>query len=115
MTAQEIGRSVANAYINSKYDIKNITVYNAATGLPLEGASVDIYADWYSFNSNNDTTFAFVTDSNGETSKTRLDKEAYYYYSVSYPGFTSNNSNNFYNADNYGQVEDEYYLYPIPS
>lgn len=60
--------------------------------------------------------FDSFTDSTGlSTDETRFDREAYYYFNVSYPGYTSNNSDNWYNPDNYGQIEDEYTLFPIPN
>jgi len=48
------------------------------------------------------------------TEEGKFDKQEYYYFNVSAPGFISNNSNNFWNSDNYGQIEDTYYIFPVP-
>jgi len=69
MTGAEIATAIGTAYRNSKFDIKNIEVYNGATGEPVVGATISIYSDWYAFNSANSSAadFVYTTDSNGES------------------------------------------------
>ena len=99
MTALEIGLAINQQL---KFDKKKVAVINQATGEPIEGATVAVYSDWYAYNSNNGSDFLLTTDSNGETGQVNFERDSYYYYSVSYPGFLSNTSDNFYDNENYG-------------
>jgi len=118
MTTEDWARAATTAYRNIKYDMKHITVLNGATGLPINNATITVYEnDWYAFSGANGTAdFTFYTNVNGTTTEEgKFDKQEYYYFNVSAPGMVSNNSNNFWNSDNYGQIEDTYYVFPVPS
>ncbi len=117
MTTEDWARAAATAYRNIKYDTKTITVLNAETGLPIEGASVQVYEnDWYSYRYNpSAANYTLYTNANGTTTEEgNFKRDEYYYFNVSAPGMVSNTSDNFWPEES-GSIEETYILTPVPS
>lgn len=88
-TLSEIADDATTAYINSQYTFVTTTVYDGNTGLPIEGASVQVYNDWSAFYYEYSPEYFSVTDFDGTTDEFQLEQDAYFYTSVSAPGYST--------------------------
>jgi len=101
-TLSEIADDATTAYINSRYTFKTVTVFDANTGLPITGATVNVYDSYYNaFYYPTETTFGESTNESGSTAQLQLDNEKEYYVIVSAPGYASKTASSGYVEDSY--------------
>ena len=79
---------------------------DASTGLPIEGATVDIET------ASNDNDPTYTTSANGTTPVFNVSKKNYFTVTVSAPGYSNNGS---YYFDSNEWIEDSYELTPTTS